>query len=107
VPKKPSELRGLKVTVHDGSAYAQTLEELGAKVVAAPEALDSEGVVYQVGRGKIALTVTDSNLFTSIASYNRDVEAALTLAEGKELAWALRPDAKELKAALDAFLVEK
>jgi membrane-bound lytic murein transglycosylase F len=93
LPKSVKELAGREVTVHDGSAYA--------------EALDSEGVVYQVGRGKTALTVTDSNLFASIATYNRDVEALFPVAEGKELAWALRPDARALAAALDAFLVEK
>ncbi|MBK7860464.1 MAG: transporter substrate-binding domain-containing protein [Archangiaceae bacterium] len=107
LPRKPRELKGREVTVHDGSAYAQTLSALGARVVAADERLDSEGVVYEVGRGKIGLTVTDSNLFVSIASYNRDVEALFTVAEGKELAWAVRPDAVKLKGALDAFLVEK
>lgn len=107
VPRNVQQLRGREVTVHDGSAYAQTLAALGAKVVPASEQLDSEGVVYEVGRGRVALTVTDSNLFASIAGYNRDVEALFPVAEGKELAWALRPDAPALKAALDAFLVEK
>ncbi len=107
LPRSAKQLAGREVTVHDGSAYAQSLVGLGAKLVAAPEALDSEGVVYEVGRGKVALTVTDSNLFASIATYNRDVEALFAVAEGKELAWALRPDARALAAALDAFLVEK
>ena len=107
LPRSVKELHDRAVTVHDGSAYAQTLLGLGAKVVPASEALDSEGVVYEVGRGKTALTVTDSNLLQSIAGYNRDVEALFPLAEGKELAWAVRPDAPKLKGALDAFLVEK
>jgi len=107
LPSSAAQLKGRAVTVHDGSAYAATLAELGAKVVPADERLDSEGVVYEVGRGKLQLTVTDSNLFASIATYNRDVEALFPIAEGKELAWAVRPDSKQLKAALDAFLVEK
>src|SRR5258708_34954214 len=57
VPRKLEELKGREVTVHDGSAYAQTLVALGARVVPANEQLDSEGVVYEVGRGKTALTV--------------------------------------------------
>ncbi|MBL8955237.1 MAG: transporter substrate-binding domain-containing protein [Myxococcaceae bacterium] len=107
LPTKVADLKGRAVTVHEGSAYAASLEGLGAKVVAADERLDSEGLVYEVGRGKLQLTVTDSNLFASIATYNRDVEALFSIAEGKELAWAVRPEAKALKAALDAFLVEK
>ncbi len=107
LPSSVGQLKGRAVTVHEGSAYAATLAELGARVAAADERLDSEGVVYEVGRGKLGLTVTDSNLFASIATYNHDVEALFPIAEGKELAWAVRPDAKQLKAALDAFLVEK
>ncbi|MFT3836928.1 MAG: transporter substrate-binding domain-containing protein [Myxococcaceae bacterium] len=109
-PKKAAELKGRTVTVHAGSAYAQTLQALGIKdltLANAPEELDSEGVVYLVGRGEIPLTVTDSNVFDSIAAYNRDVEALFPVAEGKEIAWAVRPEAKQLKAMLDAFLVEK
>jgi membrane-bound lytic murein transglycosylase F len=106
-PKKPADLKERVVMVHSGSAYAQTLEALGATVSPAPQELDSEGVVYKVGRGEFALTVTDSNVFDSIAAYNSDVQALFPIAEGKELAWALRPDTPKLKAALDAFLVEK
>jgi membrane-bound lytic murein transglycosylase F len=106
-PKKPADLKQRVIMVHSGSAYAGTLEALGATVSPAPEELDSEGVVYKVGRGEFPLTVTDSNLFDSIAAYNPDVQALFSIAEGKELAWALRPDCPKLKAALDAFLVEK
>lgn len=109
-PRRVAELSGRTVTVHLRSAYAQTLEQLrikGLTIAPAPEGVDSEEVVYQVGRGELALTVTDSNLFASIASYNRDVQALFAVAEGREQAWALRPDAPRLKAALDAFLVEK
>ena len=110
LPRTPSALAGQTVVVHAGSAYAQSLKGLGLKgltLVSAPEELDTEGVVYRVGRGDFPLTVTDSNVFDSIATYNPDVEALFAVAEGKELAWALRPDAPVLKAALDAFLVEK
>lgn len=107
LPKSPGELKGKAITVHEGSAYADSLTALGAKVTAAPESMDSEEVVYEVGRGTLALTVTDSNVFASIATYNSDVEALFAVAEGKELAWALRPDAPKLKGALDGFLIEK
>jgi membrane-bound lytic murein transglycosylase F len=110
LPRTAAALAGRTVVVHASSAYAQSLKGLGLKdltVQPAPEVLDSEGVVYGVGRGEFPLTVTDSNLFEAIATYDPDVEALFAVAEGKELAWALRPDAAGLKAALDAFLVEK
>ncbi len=107
LPRKAAQLKGRSVTVHPNSAYAQALARWSAVIDPAPEGLDSEGVVYQVGRGDFALTVTDSNVFESISTYNRDVEALCTMGEGIDQAWAVRPDAPRLKAALDAFLVEK
>lgn len=106
-PRKPAQLKGRKVTVHAGSAYAQALQKHSAVIDPAPEGLDSEGVVYRVGRSELELTVTDSNVFESIATYNRDVEALFTIDEGRDQAWAIRPHTPRLKAALDAFLVEK
>lgn len=110
LPRRPSQLAGKTVVVHDGSAYQDSLVKLGVErltLEAAPEELDTEGVVYRVGRGELPLTVTDSNVFDAIAAYNPDVEALFAVGDGKELAWALRPDSRALKAALDAFLVEK
>ena len=109
-PHNLAQLQGRAVTVHATSAYAQSLAALNVKgltLTPAPEQLDSEGVVYLVGRGEVALTVTDSNVFESIAAYNRDVESLFSIADGKEIAWAIRPEATQLKATLDAFLVEK
>ncbi len=109
-PRKAAQLKGQTVVVHPGSAYAQSLKALGVPgltLADAPEELDTEGVVYRVGRGELPLTVTDSHVFESIAAYNRDVEALFPVAEGKEIAWAVRPDSGALKASLDAFVVEK
>jgi membrane-bound lytic murein transglycosylase F len=109
-PRNRNQLEGKVVVVHQASSYAQSLLALkvrGLQVEAAPEELDSEGVVYGVGRGEYPLTVTDSHLFESISRYNADVEALFPVAEGKEIAWALRPDAQKLRSSLNAFLVEK
>ncbi len=106
-PASAAELAGRQVVVHAASAYAQTVRSLGGVVVPAPEALDSEGVLYEVSQGRLPLTVTDSNLFESAAVYSPGLQALCTVAEGKALAWAVRPEARELRTALDAFLVEK
>jgi membrane-bound lytic murein transglycosylase F len=110
LPRRPAQLEGKTVVVHQGSAYEDSLKALGLghlTLEAAPGAIDTEGVVYRVGRGELPLTVTDSNVFESIAAYNPDVQALFAVAQGKDLAWAVRPDARALNAALDAFLVEK
>ncbi len=70
------------------------------------ENLDSETIAYQVSRGKRPLTVLDSNLLSSIETYNKDLERLLTLAKGRELAWVVRSDAPELASAADAFIIE-
>jgi membrane-bound lytic murein transglycosylase F len=71
------------------------------------EALDTETIAYQVGRGERPLTVVDSNLLASIETYNPDLEPLFVLARGRELAWVVRSEARELAAALDAFIIER
>jgi membrane-bound lytic murein transglycosylase F len=51
--------------------------------------------------------VIDSHLFRSIALYNDDAEALFSIAEGRQIAWAVRRENPELRAALDSFVIEK
>lgn len=111
-PKSIADLAGREVHVRASSSYAETLRALvgqapGLKVVAAPEHLDSEALVYEVTRGLRPLTVVDSHLFAGIATYNPAAQALFPLATGRQVAWAVRKDAPGLKAVADALLLEK
>lgn len=113
LPRKPEELAGRSVHVRASSTFAATLKELangkapGLVVEPAPETLDPEELAWQVSRGERPLTVVDSHLLAAMETYNPDVEGLFPIAEGRQLAWAVRLENPALRAALDAFLVER
>ncbi|WP_241759421.1 transporter substrate-binding domain-containing protein [Pyxidicoccus parkwayensis] len=113
LPHKPEELAGRTVHVRASSTFAATLKELakekapGLVIEAVPETLDPEELAWQVSRGERPLTVVDSHLLTAMEAYNPDVEGLFPIAEGRQLAWAVRLENPALRAALDAFLIER
>lgn len=110
-PRALEELAGHAVHVPERSPYAETLARLRAKVdvtlVEVPGNVDPESLVWEVSRGTRPLTIVDANLFATIESYNSDVERLFEVAPGRDISWGVRLGNPELKAALDAFLVEK
>lgn len=124
LPTKPGELAGKKVHVRASSSYAESLRVLskgpaaGLEIVAVPQHLDDEQVVHRVTSGKpgsaaasareeaYELTVIDDDRLLAIKAYNDDVQALFPVREGSQIAWAVRPQAEQLKAAADAFLIE-
>ena len=112
LPEAVEDLAGREIHVRGDSAYAETLRELaasdapGLEIVEVPEHIDTETIVYEVTRGDRPLTVVDSHILAAIETYNEDLERLFTLVDGREIAWAIRPDAPQLKSVLDSFLVE-
>jgi membrane-bound lytic murein transglycosylase F len=111
LPRAVADLAGREVHVRKSSSYADTLTELAKKVavkmVPAEEHLDAEALVYEVSTGKRPLTVVDSHILSAIETYNERAQRLFPIAEARQIAWAVRKDAPELRAAVDAFLVEK
>lgn len=112
LPKNVKELAGREVHVRAGSSFAQSLEALRTsgvevKIVPAPEASDPEALVHEVTRGARPLTVVDSHMLKSVQAYNPDAVALFEIATGREIAWAVRKDAKALLARLNAFVIER
>jgi membrane-bound lytic murein transglycosylase F len=107
LPDSPSELKDREVHVRPSSPFAEALAKVGAKLVPAPETLDQEELSYEVSRGARPLTVLDSNTLQAVQAYNDQLQPLFPLAEGRQKAWALRKDSPRLRAALDAFVVEK
>ena len=111
-PRRIEALEGREVHVRESSAFAETLRALpethgvSVKVVPVDERLDTESIAYEVSQGRLPLTVMDSNLLDTVETYNQDLQRLFVLNEGRELAWAVRPDAPELRSALDIFIVE-
>ncbi len=113
LPRKPEELAGRAVHVRASSTFAASLRALaadkapGLTIEPAPEGAEPEELAWQVSRGERPLTVVDSHLLAAIETYNPDVEGLFPIAEGRQLAWAVRLENPALRAALNAFLVER
>jgi membrane-bound lytic murein transglycosylase F len=111
-PRSARELGGREIHLRRSSAFVDTVravadeEGISLRMVFVDEAVDTETIAYDVSRGKRPLTVVDSNLLSAIETYNEGLERLFVLAEGRELAWAVRKDADELGSALDAFIIE-
>lgn len=107
------QLQGLSVHVRPTSSYAATLarvereEEIDVEVVAADSDRTTLELILDVAEGRIPWTVADRNILAAVTEFEDRVEGALTLAEDRELAWAVRRDAEQLLAAVDRFVQER
>jgi peptidoglycan lytic transglycosylase F len=105
------ELRGRRIRVRPGSSYLATLERLRAKgthltiELARPDE-ETEQLIAGVAAGEVDLTVADSHIYQAERVWRTDIVAAFPLEPGekKQLAFAVRPADRELKAALDRFV---
>ncbi|HEY7138921.1 MAG TPA: transporter substrate-binding domain-containing protein [Methylomirabilota bacterium] len=110
--RRPADLAGKTVTVRASSSYASTLARLqarvkGVEIKPARETEDTFDLIQKVARGEEAITVADSDILAAALTFEPGVKAAFTLAERDAIAWGVRKENSALKAALDAFLVER
>ena len=106
-----ADLRGRRIRVRPGSSYQATLERLRAKGIPLTIELarsdeETEQLIAEVAAGEVDLTVADSHILQAERVWRTDVAAAFPLEAGerKQLAFAVRPKDRELKAALDRFV---
>jgi len=108
------ELSGQEVYIRKSSSYYESIERLNAelaqagkppvKVRLAPETLESEDILELVNAGLVKATIMDSH----IAAFWHQLFAKLTLHPevavhtGNRIAWMIRKDSPQLKAALNA-----
>lgn len=108
-PAGPQDLRGRRIAVRKASSFWGTVEALKKKYpnlepVAVPETMDTEDVLAAVADGTYDLTVADSNLVDAVRTFRRDLKVAFDLPGDRPIAWAVRPDAKELADQLNRYL---
>lgn len=105
----PADLAGRSVYVKQSSAYWHTLGLLrmtGVPLImqAAPEHLETEGLIDLVARGVYDLTVADSHIVDIELTWRDDVKGAFTLGDPVPLAWAVRKSNPGLLKAVNEFL---
>ncbi|MGH0036878.1 MAG: transporter substrate-binding domain-containing protein [Myxococcota bacterium] len=108
---KPADLRGRTVAVRRSSSYWASLDalqdELGFELETAPEELETEAIIAGVASGRFDLTVADSHIANVELTYRDDIKATFALGEKVEHGWAMRRDATELRASVDAFFTQE
>jgi membrane-bound lytic murein transglycosylase MltF len=121
-PDSPSissvdDLAGKEVIVRKSSVYYELLTTLNQRFAAenkpaviikeAPEELEDEDLLEMVNAGLVPLTATADFLanFWKQVFTNIKVHEEAPLLTGGEIAWAIRKDSPQLKAAVDGFMV--
>jgi membrane-bound lytic murein transglycosylase F len=107
--RSPADLGGRTVWVRPSSAYWETAQQLAdshpaVSVVAASERLDTPEILYRVARQEIDLTIADDHIVDETLTYLPAIRAAFPVGEERAIAWATRPDASDLLAAMNQFL---
>ena len=110
------DLSGKEVFVRKSSSYYESLGALNTKFAAeqkppvtlkdAPETLEDEDLLEMLNAGLIAIIVVDKHKadFWKQIFPQLTVHDTIAVRTGGEVAWALRKDSPQLKAALDDFV---
>lgn len=103
------DLDGRRVMSDMATSFWETLMALketqpDMQIMVRPPHFDDESVLDMVARGAVDATVRDSNIAQMYLAYRDDLRVAFPLGESRPIAWALRPDTPQLKAAVDRFL---
>ena len=110
------DLSGREVFVRESSSYHESLLELNRElamrgqkpvvIVPAPEELEDEDLLEMTAAGLVTFTVVDSHkawLWKQVIPTVR-LYPEIKVRQGGDIAWAIRKDSPQLKAALNKFL---
>jgi len=110
--RRRSEVAGETVAVPDRSEYSERALELfdvegdEVEVVEVEDEASYEALIRQVARGEVRLAASPRNLAALKESYFTNVVVYPTLGPTHPTAWAVRRNAPDLLAALNAFLAQ-
>ena len=109
-PRAPADLTGRTVTVLTGSVFVASLAKLevpGLRVEQVLGQVQQAELIGQVNRGEHELAVVDSNVWEAEREWTKEAVALFPIARKQSIGWAVHPEAKQLKAALDLFFQER
>jgi membrane-bound lytic murein transglycosylase MltF len=114
--KSLDDLAGKQVFVRKSSSFRESVvalnRDLAARrrpaviIKAAPETLESEDLIEMVAAGLVPLTIVDRHVadFWKQVFPQITVHADIAVRRGGSVAWAMRKNSPQLKAAVDDFL---
>ncbi len=106
---RTEDLAGKRVMVQRGSSFWERLVSLREQyptieLIERPADMSDEGELDAVVAGRVDASVRDSNIAAMYLSYRDDLRVAFEFPGTDDIAWGIRPDAKQLQAALSEFL---
>ena len=112
-PKSMEELNTTRIKVIESSAYAQRLEELGARYPGISweetDEMDTDQIFEEIDatRRSDLCTVADNNIYYYSRRYYPYLEEAFPLNETQSLGMVTRQENDKLKLAMDRFLADQ
>lgn len=106
------ELIGDTVSVSANTSYFSRLanlsEEIGGEIHidTLPGDLSTDKIIEMVANGEIKYTVADNNIASINASYYPELDIRVPISFSQRMAWALRPQSKELEKVLNEWINE-
>jgi len=103
------DLAGKRVMLDPSSAFWERLQALGGRypgieLVERPGDFSDEDELDAVASGRVDASVRDSNVASMYLSYRDDLKVAFELGGRDDIAWGIRPNSPQLRAALNRFL---
>ncbi len=107
--KGDRDLAGRRVMVDPGSVFWERLAQLreqqpDLRPIARPSGMSDEEELDAVADGRVDATVRDSNVAGMYLGYRDDLKVAFDLPGTDAIAWGIRRESPQLRAALDQFL---
>lgn len=100
-------LKNYKLTIPEGTVYAETLDELGLSEVInyVPATTSSFDLLAGVSEGLYVATVVDSDVLRELLPEFPALNVDFTLRKNRPIGWAVRKDNDKLRSALNQFLI--
>jgi membrane-bound lytic murein transglycosylase F len=103
------DLAGRRVMADPSSSFWERLQRLREEhptieLVARPPDMADEEELDAVASGRVDASIRDSNVADMYLSYRDDLRVAFELPGTDDIAWGVRRDANQLRAALNQFL---
>ncbi len=106
--RSPADLRGQRVTLPAESPYVPTLLELeddiSGDITVVEVDKSAEAIVREIAKGNVAYSVVDMDVAKLQGAQFRNLLVQPVLGASRKVAWAVRPDARELLDTLDAWI---
>ena len=108
--RRPSELGGQQVTLPSNDPYVQRLVELETRIPGEIQVVEvdttTESLIRQVATGAVELTVAQENVAELEESTYGNLSVRPVIGAPHGVAWAVRDNAPQLRAALDDWIRE-